>query len=223
MGCDMVDFEAPISGIQKSLSVFSKKPIVLLPALAGSIVSTLLSFIDGVSFFGWVWFANISFYSTNQILLGIVVSLIQVSLTLFLIFVSLDMIRDAHLKVEPNIKKSISYVRSRIITIVLAVVIGQAMVITIVLIPLAIGMLVILVVDDTNVGTALSRALEFVRKRPIDLIALAAIALAARVIMGPVLDLVVSIPFIGLLTLVTDLMVAFAVMDIYSSYKQPPN
>jgi len=215
-----VDFEAPIRGIQKSVTVFSNKPIVLAPAIVGSIVSTFLSFIDGVSFFGWVWFADISFYSSNQILLGILVGVIQASLTLFLIFVSLDMIRDAFLQVEPNIMKSVSYVRSRIVTLVLAAVIGQAIVFTIILIPLAIGMLVIIFVDDTDVRTGLSRALEFLRKRPIDLILLAAIAFGARVIIGPVIDLVISLPFVGIIALVTDLMVAFAVMVTYSSYKQ---
>lgn len=201
-----------VDALRRSISIILGKPIVLVPLIAGGIFSELLSLIVGVEFFTSFGFAPVFFYSITAIIVGLAVLVIGAVVSFFLIFVSLDMVRDAFFNREPNIRKSIEYVFGRLIVLVIAAIIGQALVFTIFLIPVAISMFIIVFVDEENASRAISKSVEFVRSRPAEIIALAIVAIAARLVLF-------FIPIVSILTPVTDLVVGLAVLDIYVSHK----
>ena len=206
------DLRPAVDALRSSISTISRKPIVLVPLIVGVIFSEGLSLIVGVEFFSSFGFAPVFFYSTAAIIVGLVVLVIGAVVSFFLIFVSLDMVRDSFFKREPNIRKSIEYVFGRLIVLVIAAIIGQALVFTIFLIPVAISMFIIVFVDEENASRAISKSVEFVRSRPVEIVALAIVAIVARLVLF-------FIPIVSILTPVTDLVVGLAVLDIYVSYK----
>ncbi len=206
------DLRPAVDALRSSISTISRKPIVLVPLIVGVIFSEGLSLIVGVEFFSSFGFAPVFFYSTTAIIVGLVVLVIGAVVSFFLIFVSLDMARDSFFKREPNIRKSIEYVFGRLIVLVIAAIIGQALVFTIFLIPVAISMFIIVFVDEENASRAISKSVEFVRSRPVEIVALAIVAIVARLVLF-------FIPILSILTPVTDLVVGLAVLDIYVSYK----
>jgi len=73
-------------------------------------------------------------------------------------------------------------------------------------------MFIIVFVDEENASRAISKFVEFVRSRPVEIVALAIVAIVARLVLF-------FIPILSILTPVTDLVVGLAVLDIYVSYK----
>lgn len=192
--------------------MIARKPIVLVPLIGGIIFSELLSLIVGVEFFTAFGLAPVFFYSITAILIGLVVLVVGAVGSFFLIFVSLDMVRDTFLGREPDIKKSIEYVFSRLFVLVVVAIVGQALVLSVILIPLAIPMFIIVFVDEENVNRAITKSIEFLRSKTAEIITLSVVAIGARFVLF-------LIPRVVILTPIADLIVGLAVLDIYMAYK----
>ncbi|MCJ7631595.1 zinc ribbon domain-containing protein [Candidatus Bathyarchaeota archaeon] len=198
---EKVPAEAPKVGVQtgamealsKGVTIITAKPMVLMPALLGAVISAVLSF--GGEF-------------------DILLTLIGAIISYVLSFAALDMSRNAYLNQELNLSKSIHYVIKRIGTFIVASIVGALLAITIILAPVAVLMFVIIVVDETGIGNAASRALKVLGARLVEIIILIVIAIIADIILG-------LIPFVGsILVVAFNVLIALAFIDIYYGYKR---
>ncbi|MDQ1281253.1 MAG: Zinc-ribbon protein [Thermoproteota archaeon] len=206
----------PISAIRGGLRIISAKPIVLLPALIGAVISAVLSLITALFFIPLgIW--NLAFLTSALIglmFIGAVLSLIGGVISYILAFASLDMARNAYLNKELNLGASVGYVIKRILTFIVASIVGALLAITIVLIPLVAVMFVIMVVDEVGLGESLSRAFKFLGDRLSDIIILFIIGIVGGVILG-------LIPYIGsILAAAFNVLIALAYIDVYLHYKR---
>ena len=184
--------------LNKGVSIISAQPTVLVPALLGAVISAVLSSIASgiIGPFGWLLLMFIG---------GLIAYILN--------FASLDMSRDAYLNQELNLSKSINYVLKRLLTFIVASIVGAILGITIILIPVVFLMFVIIIVDETGIGDAISKALKVLGDRLADIIILVIVA-----IVGGVLGL---IPYIGsILAAVIGVLVGLAFIDVYFNYKK---
>jgi len=203
-----------MSALQKGVNIISTKPIVLAPALIGAVVSALLSAIATWWFmpFGF-WLGLFAPGLLALMVIGALLMLIGGIIAYIMNFVSLDMSRDAYLNQELNMGKSVSYVLGRILTFIVASIVGAILAITIILIPVAILMFVIIVVDETGIGSAVSKAITVFRERLGETAILAIIAIIGGLILG-------FIPIIGpILAAVLNVVVGLAFIDVYYNYR----
>lgn len=191
--------EAPKYGAQtgvmetlsKGVNIISAKPMVLVPALLGAVISAVLSVLS----IGGAY--------------GILLNLIGAIISYVLGFASLDMSRNAYLNRELNLSKSIQYVIERIGTFIVASIVGALLAITIILAPVAILMFVVIVVDETGIVKAASRAFQVLGARLVPIIIILVISGAAGIILG-------MIPFVGsILVAAFNVLIALAFIDIY--------
>jgi len=205
-----------MSALQKGVNIISTKPLVLAPALVGAVISAILSFIATSLFMPLgFWWAGGLFAPGLLALMAIagLLMLIGGIIAYVMNFVSLDMSRDAYLNQELNVAKSVSYVLGRILTFIVASIVGAILAITIILIPVAILMFVIIVVDETGIGSAVSKTITVFRERLGDTAILAIIAIIGGLILG-------FIPFIGpILAAVLNVVVGLAFIHVYTNYK----
>ena len=141
------------SGFQIALS----KPILFVPALLKVLFDTLFLVItpsEGAIYppFTYSW----SLFALLGILNFVVVA--------FLNFVDIDMSRDAYLDAPLSLGGSSRYVLRRIGTFVAATLIGLFLMMTIVLIPVANLMFLIIVIEETGIGSSVSKALSVCRE-----------------------------------------------------------
>jgi len=199
-----------------------EKPMVFAPALLGGIISMLISvtsrslvgayrlrFLHGLG--GAPYYPTIS--SSLFLLVGLF-SLISFIIMYILNFVSIDMSRDAYLGKPLRMMGSVNYVMKRSTTFIIASIIGAIMSITIILIPVVIIMFVILVIDETGVGDAISKAFSVLTKDLSDVIVILVIAIVGSLLLG-------MVPFISkLLTACLNVIIGLAFIDIYFQYKR---
>jgi len=205
-----------MSALQRGVNIISTKPLVLAPALIGAVISAILSTI------ATFWFMPLGFWWLGGLFAPRLLALVAIGILLMLIggiiayilnFVSLDMSRDAYLNQALDMGKSIRYVLGRLLTFIVASIVGAILMITIILIPVAILMFVIVVVDETGIGSAVSTALRVFRERLSDIVILAIISIVAGFILG-------LIPVIGpILAAVVNVIVGLAFIHIYINYK----
>jgi hypothetical protein len=182
-----------MGALNKGINIIITKPMVLMPALLGAVISAVLSF-GGT--------------------LGILLTLIGAIISYLLSFASLDMSRNAYLNQELNLTKSINYVIQHIGTFIIASIVGALLAITIILAPVAVLMFVIIVVDQTGIVNAISRALKVLGAKLVDIIILFVIAIVADIILG-------LIPFAGSIFVAAfNVLIALAFIDIYYDYKR---
>jgi len=206
-----------MEALNKGVGIISAKPMVLMPALLGAVISAVLSTVASLYFIGWglAWlFLGLGGPGVVSLFIGLLLLLIGGIIAYILFFASLDMSRDAYLNQELNLSESINYVIKRIGTFIVASIVGAILAITIILIPVAILMFVIIVVDETGIGDAVSKALKVLGDRLADVIILLIIAIVVGFILG-------LIPFVGsILSAAFNVLIALAFIDIYFNYKK---
>ena len=199
-----------LSAIRRGLDIVSGKPVVLVPAVLGAVVSAVLSF----------WYVPLGwrYWSYDPEVLGLMafgglLSLIGGIVGFVMNFASLDMSRNAYLGRDLDVSKSVNYVLRRLFTFIVASIVGALLSVTLVLFPVAILMFVIIVVDETGISAAVSRALRVLGDRLGDVLVLLVIAIVGNIVIGVV-------PVVGpLLSAAFSVLVGLAFIDIYHSYK----
>jgi len=194
------------------------KPMIFAPAIIAAIISFIISRAS-IALVGPQWtlwqgnpFAvpvDMGLFLSASIL-GIIGGIIGWILN----FASIDMSRDAYVDEPLNLMNSVNYVLGRIVTFILASILGALMSITIILIPVVIFMFVIIVVDETGIQNAVSRAFSVIGRDLGDVIVVIIVAIVGSIILG-------LIPYIGdLLTKLLMVVIGLAFMDIYYRYRQ---
>jgi len=204
-----------------AVDLATRKPIVFAPTVIGSLISIILTGITamlfGVSFWqsGSFWNNPMNWTGGAAILGGIVVlSLIGAIVSYILFLASIDMSRDAYLDRPLDIGESVRYVVSRLGTFIVASIIAVVFTVTIVLIPVAILMFVILVVDETGIGSSISRAFSVLGRRLGDVLIVILIAIVGGIILN-------YIPIIGgLLSACLNVVIGIAFIALYYDYKR---
>lgn len=200
----------------------TEKPKVFGPALLGGIISIVISMTKRglMGPYHWQFWQDLGTTQyqppmfSSLFLLGGLVSLVGSIITYILNFASIDMSRDAYLDEPLNLMGSVNYVLGRILPFILASIIGAIMSITIILIPVVIIMFVILVIDETGIGDAISKAFSVLTRDLGDVIIILVVAILGSVVLG-------AVPFIGgLLTACLNVIIGLAFIDIYFQYKR---
>ena len=204
-----------MEALNKGVSIISAQPTVLVPALLGAVISAVLSSVASW-YFGWGWwllfFGGPGFFAS--LIISLLLILIGGIIAYILSFASLDMSRDAYLNQELNLSKSFNYVIGRIWTFIVASIVGAILAITIILLPVANLMIVIIVVDETGIEDAISKALKVLGDRLVDVI----IILIIVIVVGLILYM---IPYVGSILLTAlGVLSALAFIDIYFDYKR---
>lgn len=172
------------------------KPMVFVPALLGGVISFVVE------------------RSGQTFVLGVFLSILGVIITFLLNFASLDLSRDALVGDPLDLGKSMDYVMSRIVTFMVAAVVGGLLSITVILIPVAILMFVIIVMDETDIGDAISRAFGVISYNLGDLLVIFVFSIIGHIIIA-------FVP-IGksLLSSLWDVIVGLAIMALYDQYRR---
>jgi hypothetical protein len=185
--------------------IASSKPMVFAPVLLGSLISTLVN-PDGWSPLDPSGYSPVYLFAALFSLAGSV-------LVYLLNFASIDMARDAFVGERLDLGSSMNYVVGRIGTFIVASIVGVLLSITIILIPVSIFMFVIIVMDETGVGTAVSRAWSVITR---DIGDVTVIILAS--IIGTIL--LSFVPWIGgLLTACLGVVIDLAFISVYEKYR----
>jgi hypothetical protein len=198
-----------------------EKPMVFVPSLLGGIISILLSTassrLTGAS--SWTLFENWggstgSPLFTSLYFVGFLVSIIGSIISYVLNFASIDMSRDAYLNQPLDLMQSINYVLKRILPFIVASIIGAIMSITIILIPVVIFMFTILVIDETGIGDAISKAFRVISSNLGDIIVILIVAIIGSIILG-------IVPFISSLLIAgLNVIIGLSFIDIYFQHKR---
>jgi len=210
--------EGAMGHLSLAFNLVMAKPMVFVPAILGGVISTLIGAASG-AFFGissWAWGRNPLLFpaSIGLMVLGIVFAIISGVAIYVLNFASIDMSRDAYVDEPLDLMGSVNYALRRIGTFIIASIIGAILAITIILIPVVIFMFVIIVVDETGIGDAISKALSAIGSDFGDVIIVIIVAIVGSAILG-------WVPVIGgLLTTALNVVIGLAFMDIYFRYRQ---
>jgi hypothetical protein len=209
-----------IQALQNSFDLLIKNWIFLIPALAGMIFSQILKFVAQNYFVRFEWLIThwimFGIFPGYDAPIGFIIMVIRGAGAYFLMFVSLDMARNAYLKKEIDIMKSVEYVRKRIIPLTLASIIAFLFAFTIILIPLAILMIVIMIVDESEVEASITKGIKILLTNPINFLILTILIAIERVVLRYVLY-----PYTGhILTAPIDVLLILATMIIYLKLKQ---
>ncbi len=194
------------------------KPVVLLPALIGAVISAFFSLVvDAASISFRFWnMPNLTPAVIGLLVVGGILALIGGIISYIMAFASLDMSRDAYLGRGLSLGESIGYVFSRILTFIAASIVAVILAITIILIPVVLLMFIVIVVDEVGIGASISRAFNFVRSRLVDVLILIAIGIVGNGVLS-------AIPFLGvLLNAAFNVLLGLAYIDLYMHYKGTP-
>jgi len=174
------------------------KPMVFAPVLIGGIISILIARAGEAKF-----------------TLGLL-SLVGFFITFILNFAAIDMARDAYVDDPLDLGRSFSYALGRLGTFILASIVGVVMFVTIILIPVAILMFVIIVVDETGITDAASKAFSTLGRDLGDVIVILIVAVVGNVLLA-------LVPFLGgLLTACFGVILNLAFIDVYYRYRGGP-
>ena len=180
-------------------NVALNNPMVFLPAILSGVISLILSY---------------SYNSTSTLgTLVMILGLVGTVISFILSFASIDMSRDAYDKQPLNLASSISYVFKRIVPFLLASIFGALLSITIVLIPAVILTFVIMVIDETGIMDAFTKAFNVIKADIVDIIIVLVVSIAGSFVIG-------YIPFIStLVNAALNVVIGLAFIDIYMNYK----
>ncbi|MCX6643499.1 MAG: zinc ribbon domain-containing protein [Candidatus Bathyarchaeota archaeon] len=180
-------------------NVALSNPMVFVPTLLSGIIGVLVSYI-----------------LTTLSVTGILFTVLQLSsmiISFILGFASTDMSRDAYYKQPLDISSSINYVIGRIVPFILASIFGALLSITVVLIPAVMLTFVIMVIDETGIMDAFSKAFNVLKVDLMDIIIVLIVSIVGSVIIG-------YVPFVStLLSSVFNVIIGLAFIDIYINYK----
>jgi hypothetical protein len=178
-------------------SVALSNPLVFLPAVLSGIIGLLVG--------------------TTQPLLGsygfVILQLLSALISFILSFASTDMSRDAYNKQPLNLGESIGYVFKRFVPFLIASIFGALLSLTIVFIPAVTLTFVIMVIDETGIMDAFSKAFKVLFADIMDIIIVLIVAIVGFFITG-------YIPYLStLLYSVLNVIIGLAFIDIYVNYK----
>lgn len=182
------------------------KPMIFAPVLVGGIISIIIDNLGG-SRLDLTGFAPILFFAS-------IVSIIGSIITFVLNFATIDMARDAYVDEPLDLRRSFNYALSRIGTFFIASIVAALLSLTIVLIPMAILMVVIIVMDETGIMDAISKAFGVFTKDLGDVIIVFVAAIVGNTLLG-------WAPLVGgLLIACYGVVLDLAFIDIYHHYKK---
>jgi hypothetical protein len=182
------------------------KPMVFAPVIIGGLISSAIS----------VWGRQPLSQSgyVPVVFIGSLISIIGAVVSFILNFAAIDMARDAYTNDPLDLGRSFSYASGRIGTFFLASIVAGILSITIILIPVAILMMVIIVVDETGIVDALSQSLGVLGRDLGDIIVILLVAVIGYAVLG-------WVPLIGgLLTAGFSLVLDLAFIDVYEQYRK---
>jgi hypothetical protein len=186
--------------------IVTEKPLVFAPVIISGLISVVIDNIGGRPFLQ-------SGFSPLLFFAGII-SLVGSIINYLLSFASIDMSRDAYMDEPLDLMDSINYVISRIGTFIVASILGAVMAITIILIPVVLFMFVIIVMDETSIGVAVSRSFSVLSRDLSDIILILIIAIVGSAVLG-------FVPLIsGLLNACYNVVIGLAFIDVYNNYKK---
>lgn len=205
------------SALRKSIELITRKPALVVPIILGVIVAGIPIYIvslvrDVPDIFEWWWFADLSHFSAGDILLSLIMVAIGAILMILAIFICLDMAKNAYLNRELSIQKSVNKVITHPVHFVVAAIVGQALILTGILIPLGLLVFIITAAELDNIRAILLKAIRFLRSSLIDMAVLAIIWLGARFVLT-------LVERIFILSFIPDTIVEVAVLCLYLSKK----
>jgi len=171
-------------------NVAMRQPMVFIPSILGGLLGSLI----GSRGLGL------------GIISGIVVFLFS--------FASIDMSRNAYSNRPLDLNESLRYVISRAVEFLIAAIVAGVLSVTFILIPVAILMIVVMVVDETGIGNAVSKSFKVIRSDLSDVILIILVSIVGSFIIGwvPLLS--------SLLTSMLNVIVGLAFIDMYVTYKR---
>lgn len=186
------DFGTGITGnLNLAFNLALSKPMVFVPAVLSGLISAVL---DNVG---------------ETIVLGVILSLVVAAISFLLNFASIDMSRDAYVGDSLDLMGSVNYVLERFMTFLVASIVGAVMSITVILIPVALLMFVIIVMDETGIGDAVSEAFGVVGRNLGDMLVLFVISVLGFILLA-------FVPLAGgLLNSCFGVVLNLALMDLY--------
>ncbi len=180
-------------------NVALNNPMVFIPTLLSGIIGVLVSYLLN----------TLSITGT----LFTVLQLSSMIISFILGFASTDMSRDAYYKQPLDISSSVNYVIGRIVPFILASIFGALLSITIVLIPAVMLTFVVMVIDETGIMDAFSKAFNVLKADLMDIIIVLVVSIVGSVVIG-------YVPFVStLLNSALNVIIGLAFIDIYVNYK----
>jgi hypothetical protein len=180
------------------------RPMVFAPVLLGGIIS---AFID--SFWGPdpTGFAPILFFASIVSIVGLIIRFV-------LNFATIDMARDAYMDQPLDLGRSFNYALSRFLTFFIASIVAALLSFTIILIPVAILLVVIIVMDETGIMDAISQAFSVLSRDLGDVIILLVASIVGSFLLG-------WVPIVGgLLAACYGVVLDIAFIDVYHQYQR---
>jgi hypothetical protein len=191
--------KGPVEHLTVGYTVAFANPLVFLPAVISGVVGLLVGSISSFSGVGGL----------------VVLGLLSALVSFILGFASIDMSRDAYEKQPLDFGESIGYVFKRFVPFLIASIFGALLSITIVLIPVVMLFFVIMVIDETGIIDAFSKAFKVLFADLMDVVVVLVVAIVGFFITG-------YIPYIStLLYSVLNVIIGLAFIDIYVIYKNP--
>jgi hypothetical protein len=195
--------------LTQAFNLSMNKPMVFLPTVLGGIISSILGWIAISMGYAVSGVGNFRGYAV----IGILFSLLGAFFVYILSFASIDMGRDAYLNKPLSLEESINYVLSRLVDFILASIVGAILALTIILIPVVLLMFVIMVMDETGISQALSRAFSLLGAELGDIIVVILVSIIGSAILS-------YVPLIsGLLKSALTVIINLAFIDMYFKFK----
>lgn len=142
------------------------------------------------------------------------ISIVGAVASFILNFAAIDMARDAYMDEPLDLGRSFNYAAGRIGTFFIASIVAGILSITIILIPVAILMMVIIVMDETGIGDALGQSFGVLGKDLGDIIVILIVAIIGYAILG-------WVPLIGgLLTSCFSVVLDLSFINVYDHYRR---
>ncbi len=178
-------------------NVAIQNPMVFVPTILAGLISSGMN---------WLGQGTPGFI---PLLVSVVASIVSFLLS----FASLDMSRDAYNKQPLNLQESVGYVSGRFLQFFVASIVGGLMAITIILIPVVVLMFSIMVIDETGLTDALSKAFKVVGADLADIVLILLVNILGFVVIG-------FVPLVsGLLVSALNVVIGLAFIDLYHNYK----
>jgi len=179
-------------------NVAIQKPMVFVPTILAGLISS-----------GMNWLGQ-----GTPDLIPVLVSVVASIVSFLLSFASLDMSRDAYNKQPLDLGGSVGYVSGRFLQFFVAAIVGGIMSITIILIPVVVLMFTIMVIDETGLTDALSKAFKVLGADLADIVLIILLSILGAVVIG-------FVPLVsGLLVSALNVIIGLAFIDLYYNYKR---
>jgi len=148
------------------------------------------------------------------VLIGALISIVGAIVSFILNFATIDMARDAYMDEPLDMGRSFNYAAGRIVTFFIASIVAGILSITIILIPVAILMMVIIVMDETGIVDALGKSFGVLGRDLGDIIVILVVAIIGYAILG-------WVPLIGgLLTSCFSVVIDLAFINVYDLFRK---